>query len=155
MAETQLNLAAILARLPSNVTPLATPPELWPRIAAAHAARQQRRRRLRNGAALCAVAMFALGTGAFVWRAAHSPTIDWQARAQALELQLDALPLPAAGDLTAQPSVGELSRIDQALQAAYDNGARASEITPLWQRRSELLETLLLVRRQQSLPAQT
>lgn len=151
MAETQLKLHDILARLPAPVTPLAAPAELWPRIAAAHTARLRRRRVLRVAAASSAVAVLALVLIWPVWRAAAPAAVDWQARAQALELQLDALPLPAAADPAARLAEGELARVDRTLQSAYDHGAQAGEISPLWRRRSELLDALLVVRRQQTL----
>lgn len=150
MAETELNLERIFSRLPPAVTPLAPPPELWPRIATAHIARLERRRvwRIVAGSALALVLSLALS-----WPLLHAPdpaAIDWQARAQALELQLDALPLPTATDSLGQLAEGELAHVDQSLQAAYDRGARINEMSPLWQRRSELLESLLELRRQQA-----
>lgn len=148
MAETELKLHDILARLPAPVTPLAAPAELWPRIAAAHTARLRRRRVLRIAAASSAVVFLAL---ALVWRAAAPAAVDWQARAQALELQLDTLPLPAAADPAARLAESELARVDRTLQSAYDHGAQAGKIAPLWRRRSELLDALLAVRRQQTL----
>ena len=73
------------------------------------------------------------------------------ARAQALELQLDAMPTPAASDPLAQLAESELAHLDGNLQAAYDRGAAPRDLDPLWQRRSELLDALLSVRRQQVL----
>jgi hypothetical protein len=76
------------------------------------------------------------------------PAVDWQARAQALEMQLnDALAqrdLPVSVD-----TEEELERVDLALQAAYDRGANKTELVPLWKQRSELLSLLLAARQQQ------
>jgi hypothetical protein len=75
--------------------------------------------------------------------------VDWQARAQALELQLRALRdstgahADNAGALEAQ---AEIARVDDALQAAYDTGAERDQLELLWKRRSELLGALISVR---------
>ena len=71
--------------------------------------------------------------------------VDWQARAQALELQLRALdagrPADAHGDAD-----DELVRVDAALQAAYDDGGDRQQLEMLWKRRSELLNMLVRAR---------
>ena len=75
--------------------------------------------------------------------------VDWQARAQALELQLRALRdghgahPDNAGALETQ---SEIARVDDALQAAYDTGAERDKLDLLWKRRSELLGALISVR---------
>jgi len=80
--------------------------------------------------------------------------IDWQARAQALELQLQALrherdSSDAMTTATApDPAAIELESIDHRLQAAYEHGAYANELVPLWKRRSELLDTLIVARKE-------
>ncbi len=78
----------------------------------------------------------------------ESPAVDWQARAQALEMQLN-----EAAAQTKTPSTSdteaELARVDRALQAAYDHGARKNELLPLWKQRGDLLSLLLAVRQQQ------
>ncbi|MGA9335832.1 MAG: hypothetical protein WBV39_16240 [Rudaea sp.] len=129
-------------------------PDLWPRIVAARTRRVRRRRNLRFVSAgsfvlvaLCGVLAFAL------WRAPvqdAASTVDWQARAQALELQLDALPMPAhvEGD-RALNTLSEIARVDADLQSAYDRGAARDAILALWKRRSELLAVLLAERRRQ------
>ncbi|HEX6833477.1 MAG TPA: hypothetical protein VF132_08085, partial [Rudaea sp.] len=126
------------------------PAQLWARIEAAHGRRRRRRIGLRVGAA----SMFALAAVivGVTHRAMERPRdeIDWQARAQALETQLrtlaqsERLPRAAATDATR----AELLRVDLSLQAAYDRGARADELAPLWKRRSELLDALIEVREQ-------
>ncbi|HSN01075.1 MAG TPA: hypothetical protein VLS52_08730 [Rudaea sp.] len=150
--ETNFHLAA---RLRAATAAYVLPADLWPRIASAHAARRRQRRRRRLAAAcggLALLAVLALSTSA--WRHAAAPAVDWQARAQALELQLDTLPTPVASDPMAQLAETELAHLDRHLQAAYDHGAAARDLDPLWQRRSELLDALLSVRRQQVLPSQ-
>lgn len=80
--------------------------------------------------------------------------IDWQARAQALELQLQTLEHrrdTSAATLAANdvgPAAVELEDIDHRLQAAYERGSYTNELVPLWKRRSELLDTLITARKQ-------
>jgi len=146
MAEQELNLHEIVQRLPSAET-THVGADLWPRIAQAHRLRQQRRRMQRwAGGGLAAAALLALAVLGPVWLAKPTPAIDWQARAQALEIQLNAL--AARGDANGTVDA-ELVRIDAALQAAYDRSAPANELTPLWKQRSDLLGTLLSARQQQ------
>ena len=105
--------------------------------------------------ALLALALGGAAT-ALSWREAKL------AKAGAEELSLATI-LPAAQGLTiprlatlirerlsddAREARSGLQRIDSALQAAYDRGARANELAPLWKERSELLSTLLAVRQQ-------
>ncbi|HZW50931.1 MAG TPA: hypothetical protein VFF05_03660 [Rudaea sp.] len=152
MSEQELNFRDLAARLPASATAHVPPADLWPRIVATHLNRRRQRRWRRlaaGGGALVLVAALAITAG--VWRHAATPTIDWQARAQALELQLDALPTPAASNPLAQLAESELAHLDGNLQAAYDRGAAPRDLDPLWQRRSELLDALLSVRRQQVL----
>ena len=97
-----------------------------------------------GGAAVLVVAMVIAGVVKF----REPSAVDWQARAQALEMQLnEALAqrdLPMAGD-----TEEELERVDLALQSAYDRGANKTELVPLWKQRSELLSLLLAARQQQ------
>jgi hypothetical protein len=131
--------------------PIAEPsPDLWRRIAQAHqvALHRARRRRLALWSA-SAIALVAVLVGANALRAPTGPAgeVDWQARAQALELQLrDAATTEGIGALPAE-AYTELVRVDGALQAAYDEGAEHPRVTALWKRRSELLNTLLQARR--------
>lgn len=149
MNEHELSFHDLAARLPARaVEPL--PPDLWPRIAAAHVARRRQRRMTTGGVALAVIA--AVVVSAFAWRHTAMPVTDWQARAQALELQLDALPLPATSAPMARLAESEIANLDASLQAAYDRGAARGDIEPLWQRRCELLDALLSVR-QQPVPA--
>jgi hypothetical protein len=134
----------------TSAEPAMLPPsaDLWQRIATAHVARKRRRAMQRvvgiGAAAVFVVAM--VTAGAIKLR--EPPAVDWQARAQALEMQLnDALAqrdLPVSVD-----TEEELERVDLALQAAYDRGANKTELVPLWKQRSELLSLLLAARQQQ------
>ena len=87
----------------------------------------------------------------FGWQSPReTPAVDWQARAQALEIQLNQVSAASQASLplTSDTEV-ELARVDRTLQAAYDRGARKNELLPLWKQRSELLSLLLAVRQQQ------
>jgi len=146
MAEQELTLHEIVQRLPSAET-AHVGTDLWPRIAAMHSARQRRRRLQRwTGGALAAAALLALAIIGPAWLARPTPAVDWQARAQALEIQLNAL--AARGDANGTVDA-ELVRIDASLQAAYDRGAPSNELIPLWKQRSDLLGALLSARQQQ------
>ena len=154
MSEHESNFRDLAARLPAGTTAHVPSADLWPRIAAAHLQRRRQRSRRRLLAGGCAIVLLAtLALTVNFWRHAAAPAIDWQARAQALELQLDAMPTPAASDPLAQLAESELAHLDGSLQAAYDRGAAPRDLDPLWQRRSELLDALLSVRRQQVLPS--
>jgi len=131
------------------------PTDLWTRIEAAHGVRS-RRRRLRR---LAAGGMFCVAlAGAVALRSLHAPSatpeIDWQARAQALELQLLAMQhenhvaVATAANFDADPATGELAEIDRRLQAAYEHQNPVSQLVPLWKRRSELLDALIAARRE-------
>jgi len=146
MVEPQLNLRDIAARLPAG--PAFMPgADLWPRIAAQHLARRSRRRVRRTVAATFACVL-AAGAIVFGWRSPGSPGVDWQARAQALEIEFNAA-RGGAAPVFASDAEAELARIDRALQAAYDRGAQAAELAGLWKKRSELLSALLAARQQQ------
>jgi hypothetical protein len=134
----------------SSAQPAMLPPsaDLWQRIATAHVARKRRRAIQRvAGAGSAAVLIIAMVTAGVI-KLREPAAVDWQARAQALELQLnDALAqrdLPMSGD-----TEEELERVDLALQSAYDRGANKTELVPLWKQRSELLSLLLAARQQQ------
>ena len=146
MAEQELNLHAIVRRLPAAETAHVSA-DLWPRIAAAHQERQRRRRVQRlAGVSLAVAAVLTLAVTGPMWLTRPTAVVDWQARAQALEIQLNAL--AARGDANGMVDA-ELVRIDAALQSAYDRGAPANELIPLWKQRSDLLSALLSARQQQ------
>jgi hypothetical protein len=119
-------------------------PDLWPRILVAHTQRRRSRLRVRLASVLLAGVT---GTAVLFMLPPPVPGTDWQARAQALEIELRAYPTDLV-DADAREARSGLQRIDSALQAAYDRGARANELAPLWKERSELLSTLLAVRQQ-------
>lgn len=142
MRPEELNLSDLARRLDDVA---AEPPaQLWPRIVQAHAARRRRRFRLRIAAAMGVV--LSVAAGALILPRSPAGT-DWQARAQALEIELRAFPADS-GDSAAREARSGLERVDSALQSAYDRGAHANELGPLWKERSELLSTLLAVRQQ-------
>ena len=131
-------------------TPAGEPPaDLWPRIALAHLARRQRRRRQRIAGAGF-VLLAGLVVGLIAARIPGTSATDWEARAQALEIQLQAgaTAVDRRDNPLALDTESELARVDGALQAAYDHGARKSELVPLWKQRSELLSALLVARKQ-------
>lgn len=147
MSTQELNFHAIAQQL-AAAPPSEPAADLWSRIAQAHLSRRQRRRRQRFAGAGFAV----LAGVAVVLIAARAPSAgatDWQARAQALEIQLHARTSSSDGEnALALDAESELVRVDGALQAAYDHGARKSELVPLWKQRSELLSALLAARQQ-------
>jgi len=129
------------------------PSDLWSRIERAHGTRVSLRRRRRlAGIALFAVCACATTIG--YWqlhaRTATAPeVVDWQARAEALELQLYAMQRDNQfGNAGSHGLETELGEIDQSLQTAYESGASANVLVPLWKRRSELLDTLIVARKQ-------
>ena len=134
----------------TTAEPAMLPPsaDLWQRIATAHVARKRRRavRRVAGvgSAAVLVVAMITAG----VIKLREPPAVDWQARAQALEMQLNEALAQRDVPLSADTEE-ELERVDLALQSAYDRGANKTELVPLWKQRSELLSLLLAARQQQ------
>jgi len=134
----------------TTAEPAMLPPsaDLWQRIASAHVARKRRRaiRRVAGvgGAAVLVIAM--VTAGVIKLREPHA--VDWQARAQALEMQLNEA-LAQRGLPMSVDTEEELERVDLALQSAYDRGANKTELVPLWKQRSELLSLLLAARQQQ------
>ena len=148
MSAQELNFHAIAQRLAE--APASEPSaDLWSRIEQAHRSRRQRRQRQRFAgvgiAVLAGLAVFMVAS-----RLPNAAATDWQARAQALEIQLHARALSADGidNPLALDTESELAQVDGALQAAYDHGAQKSELVPLWKQRSELLSALLAARRQ-------
>ena len=143
----ELNFRNIAAQLPASPSFLAGG-DLWPRIAAAHLARR-RTRRIRNTAVSGIVLTLFISAAVFFGLPSphEAPAVDWQARAQALEIQLNEA--TQTGTASTSDAEVELARVDRALQAAYDRGARKNELLPLWKQRSDLLSVLLAVRQQQ------
>jgi hypothetical protein len=129
--------------------------DLWQRIAGAQ---QQRVRRARSrrmalwcGGSIVVLTALIAGAGGWIGWPQSTVDVDWQARAQALELQLRALdagPAQRAGSTIAVDAQNELALVDVALQSAYDDGAEQQRVRALWKRRSELLNALVNARRQ-------
>jgi hypothetical protein len=125
--------------------------DLWLRILQRHAADTSRRRRRRHALRLGVAALALAAIGLAAWLAPLAPDsapVDWQARAQALELRLHAVERSAdpAAARSAALLEDELVRLDARLQAAYDHGAERQQQMALWKRRSELLDALLRAR---------
>jgi hypothetical protein len=151
MPEPDLSLHMLSGRLRLGELPVVEPPEdLWARIAAAQRQRaaQARSRRLRI--ALGSLGVIVTGAIAGGWLIGRDSVdeIDWQARAQALELRLHAADAPGSSGSMAPETLSELVRLDAALQAAYDGAADRDQVIALWRRRSELLSVLLRAREQ-------
>ncbi len=153
MSEPQLSFHELAQHLSLRELPVGEPsPDLWQRIADTHAGRVRRARVRRGiiGSSLVVIVLMAiLVVPKWLEPSAMQRNVDWQARAQALELQLRALrdsgsaQADNAGALEAQ---AEIARVDDALQAAYDTGAEKNQLELLWKRRSELLGALISVR---------
>jgi hypothetical protein len=146
----ELNFRDIAAQLPASPSFLAGG-DLWPRIAAAHSARRRMRRIRRVAAGGMVLTLLISAVVFFGLPSPHESTaVDWQARAQALEIQLnEATASTSERTPSTSDTEAELARVDHALQAAYDRGARKNELLPLWKQRSDLLSLLLAVRQQQ------
>jgi hypothetical protein len=128
---------AVLAELPV-FTPDAA---LWPRIQAAHAQRT-RARHPRRWIAIGAAAAAAVAAIVMVPRSAPEPGfVEGQRESQTLEREWQALP-PGATRTSAD--LARLHIIDTALQSAYDRGAHADELQPLWRQRNEALRGLII-----------
>lgn len=141
MAEPELSLKALrLAALPE----FDPPPQLWARIEAAHLRRRQRRRLVQWGAGMAAVLTFAalatLLPSAPTLPVNGSPLAQLQRQSHELEQRYAGLDGTLADD-----GETELRAAELALQRAYDRGAPAEELLPLWQQRNEVLSSLIAV----------
>ena len=139
MAEPELSLKSLrLAALPE----FDPPPQLWARIEAEHRRRSQRRRIVRWGAGIAAA--FAL---AAVLLMSPQPQVRPGGSALALlEHRSHELEQRYAGlSQIASPleNEAELRAVELALQEAYDRGAAAEELMPLWQQRNDVLTSLI------------
>jgi hypothetical protein len=137
-------LHPVLAELPV-FTPDA---DLWPRIAATHKNfRAPRRARLWRWAGLAAAAAVAAVAVVTLPRPQSAPlAADGPRESQRLQREWRTLASEPDGARPAA-SLARLYMIDAALQAAYDRGARADELAPLWQQRNEALRGLILTAR--------
>jgi hypothetical protein len=153
MSEPELSFHQLTQRLRLRELPVGEPsPDLWQRIADTHVGRVRRARRRRGiiGSSLAALILVAVVVAPrWLEPSAIEREVDWQARAQALELQLRALRDSTgahADNAGALETQSEIARVDDALQAAYDTGAERNKLELLWKRRSELLGALISVR---------
>jgi|GEM_PF-775514 hypothetical protein len=116
---------------------------LWPRIVAAQSRRSRMRRwSIAASGALAAaiVGTVALSGGLPGFASRSQALLDGPQESQRLEAQwheLASADPPGAGALT------RLRSIDSALQAAYDRGAQAEEVSPLWRQRNQALRGLI------------
>jgi len=143
MREQPLNdetLHPVLAQLPE----FSADADLWPRIVAAHAQQQPVRRRYRWIAVAAAAAAIAGVVLMLPRTGTESIALEGQRESQALENEWRAL-----GPASARPTadIARLYLIDAALQSAYDRGAEADELQPLWKQRNEALRGLILTAR--------
>jgi len=116
--------------------------DLWPRILAAHERKRRGVRHPRRIAAFAAAAAAVVAAILIVPRTAEVPNLsDGQRESQSLEREWQALPTASA---RAASDVARLHVIDTALQAAYDRGAHADELQPLWQQRNQALRGLIM-----------
>ena len=120
--------------------------QLWPRIVAAHAGTRagHPRRRWIAGAAVAAAAAVIVAIVAVPRQNVEPPALAAQRESQALEREWQSL-TPAASRPAAD--LARLHVIDAALQSAYDRGAEADEIGPLWKQRNDALRGLILTAR--------
>jgi len=119
--------------------------DLWPRIAAAHASSRRTRRPRYQWAAIAAAVAVMVGVVMIVPRTERASGLtEGQRESQTLEREWQALS-PASS----RPASGlaRLHVIDTALQSAYDRGARADELQPLWKQRNDALRGLILTAR--------
>ena len=122
----------------------APPANLWPRITGAQTLRERQARRRRVSAWVGgAMAAGLLGAAVMLLpQRVPSPQAfaDVQRESQTLESQWQHLAASTS------PGLGGLSRlrsIDATLQAAYDRGAQADELAPLWRQRNAALRGLI------------
>lgn len=140
MAEPELSLKALrLAALPE----FDPPADLWGRIEAEHGRRRQRRRLRQWGmgiaAALALAAVLLLTPQRDDATSGSSTLALLESRSQELEQRYAGLSQTAS----ALENEAELHAVEQALQQAYDRGAAAEELMPLWQQRNDVLTSLI------------
>jgi hypothetical protein len=134
----------VLAELPV----FAPGADLWPRIVAAHAGSRRVQRPRYRWAAIAAAVAVVIGAGTIVPRMQQGSEgqglTEGQRESRTLEREWQALS-PASS----RPAAGlaRLHVIDTALQSAYDRGAQADELQPLWKQRNDALRGLILTTR--------
>jgi len=125
-----------------NLPVFAPDPALWPRVLAAQR-RRTRLRRLREGGFSLAAAAAVFAAVLWLPHPLSGPQQELaatQGESRRLETEwhhLGGQPLQGAAGVT------RLRVIDDALQAAYDRGAGAGELAPLWQQRNQALQGLI------------
>jgi len=127
----------LLAELPV----FAPETDLWPRIRGAHEAKRRARTTRWIGGIAAAAAVAVVGVSMLTRHAPDTmPMLAGQEESQTLEREWRTLPTA-----NARPASGlaRLYMIDAALQAAYDRGAAADELKPLWQQRNAALRGLI------------
>lgn len=145
----------------ADILPLRAPEALRRRLAAVpefdppawldarvQATLTQAPRRRRRWLPLAALAAGLVVAVALAWRApppraSLSEEADWIERSHGLERELARLRLASDAPGAMVGLEAELARIDRALQAAYDRGATAPELVPLWQQRTDTLDSLV------------
>jgi hypothetical protein len=140
MAEPELSLKALrLAALPEFDPPVG----LWARIEAEHQRRRQRRRVLQWGAGIAAALALAtvllVAPQRDVTSSSHSTLALLETRSQELEQRYADM----SQSVAALENEAELRAVERALQQAYDRGAAAEELMPLWQQRNDVLTSLI------------
>lgn len=140
MAEPELSLSVV--RL--NGLPEFDPPaHLWQRIETARKQRLRRRAMVRWGSGIAAV--LAIATVLLVLPG-QAPSVQGGGALAQLEQRSHELEQAYAGlSQPASPfeSEADLRAVERALQQAYDRGAAADELMPLWQQRNEVLSSLI------------
>lgn len=117
-------------------------PALWSRVLATQQ-RRTRLRRLREGGFSLAAAAAVCAAVAWLPHPLPAPQQELAAtqgesrRLESQWLRIAGQPLRGASGIT------RLRVIDDALQAAYDRGADAGELAPLWQQRNQALQGLI------------
>ncbi len=115
---------------------------LWPRVLAGQ--RQRRRiQRWQRGGATVAAAVFACAAIVLLphpQAPLQQDIVAVQRESHALEGQWLQVANAAVGEV---PNLTRVRMIDADLQAAYDRGADARDIAPLWQQRNEALRGLI------------
>ena len=138
MAEPELNLRSLrLGALPE----FDPPPQLWERIEQAHGRRLRQRRIVRWGGAMAAC--LALAAVLALAPLGHAPQPDPLVHVEQRSHELEQIYAGLAPPSTPLESEMELRAVELALQQAYDRGAAAAELLPLWQQRNELLSSLI------------
>lgn len=132
-------MASVLRQLPESDPD----PALWSRIQSVHSQllrrRRQRRQWIAGGLSVAAlVCVVALSRSQF--GLPHSGDVSvWQSHSRTLEGEW-----LAKSRLAPDPRLrAELRLIDLELQSAYDRGAAANELIPLWKLRNEALRELI------------